>query len=79
MGHTGELALELEGKDVLFMSGRIHAYEGIVKMKWLTRETSLWPRYKNLLLLVASGEQANHFLLGTLRYSDQINLTAETP
>ena len=82
MGHTGELILgELEGKDVLFMSGRIHAYEGhseneVAYPVRLLSQLGI----KNLLLTNASGGINESYSPGDLCIiTDQINLTGRNP
>ena len=82
MGHTGELIFgELEGKDVLFMSGRIHAYEGHSEDE-VAYPVRLLSRLgiKNLLLTNASGGINESFSPGDLCViTDQINLTGRNP
>ena len=81
MGHTGELIFgELEGRDVLFMSGEFMLMKGIVKtMAYPVRLLSQLG-IKNLLLTNASGGINESYSPGDLCIiTDQINLTGGNP
>ncbi len=81
-GHAGEMIIgSLEGKDVIFLKGRVHLYEGdvISYLKTMIR-TIKAIGVKNLLITNAAGSLQENVTAGSLvAISDHINLTGTNP